>query len=202
MGQSTSAIQQLLGNARHPELARFLLGKSVTRGDFTLASGARSSYYVDVRLSSLSGEGIALIADAIASEIQGLQVDAVGGMDMGATPIVSAVVMRLHQLGQSPTEGFVVRKEVKKHGTMKNIEGNMPAKPGRLVIIDDVVTSGESIIKAVEAVQQKGHQVVMAICVLDRNAGGGDRLRSMGFKYQPLVTVAELGLTNDLPGQK
>jgi orotate phosphoribosyltransferase len=197
MTRSSSPLKQLLANARHPELARFLLEKSVTRGDFTLASGKRSSYYVDVRLSSLSGEGAALIADAIVNEINGLDVEAVGGMDMGATPIVSAVVMRLHQLGQSPIDGFVVRKEVKKHGTMKNIEGNLPAKPSRLAIIDDVVTSGESIVKAVDAVRQKGHEVVMAISVLDRNAGGGDRLRAMGLRYQPLVTIAELGLGDE-----
>jgi orotate phosphoribosyltransferase len=195
MSRTHSTLQQILAVARHPELARFLLAKSVTRGDFTLASGARSNYYVDVRLTSLSGEGVALIADAVVAEISGLKVDAIGGMDMGATPIVSAVVMRLHQLGQSPTDGFVVRKEMKKHGTMKNIEGNLPAKPSRLVIIDDVVTSGESIIKALEAVRQKGHEVVMAISVLDRDSGGGDRLRGLGLNYQPLVTVAELGLT-------
>lgn len=184
--------------ARHPRLAQFLNEHAIMRGTFTLASGRTSSYYCDTKQASFSGEGALLIADAIAKEVEGLAFDAIGGMDMGATPIVAAVALRLHQLGRD-VPSFVVRKDVKGHGTKKEIEGILPSEPSRLVIVDDVVTSGGSIIKSIEAARARGHEVVLAISVLDRDTGGRQNLEAIGVKYQPLVTIAELGISNDQP---
>jgi orotate phosphoribosyltransferase len=187
-----------LRSARHPALARCVLDRAVTRGEFTLASGAKSDYYCDIRLVSFSGEGAALIADALLEETEGLEFDALGGMDMGATPIAACYGMRAEQKGR-PTTVFVVRKAPKGHGTQKLIEGPLPETPQRVVIVDDVVTSGGSLIKAIKVAQDAGHTVVKAFAVLDRESGGASAIAealgagSVGL-YQPLVTVSELGL--------
>jgi orotate phosphoribosyltransferase len=185
-----------LANARHPALARCILDHAVTRGDFTLASGAKSDYYCDIRLVSFSGEGATLIADALLDETAGLEFDALGGMDMGATPIAACYGMRAQEKGR-PTTVFVVRKNPKSHGTQKLIEGPLAEKPQRVVIVDDVVTSGGSLIKAIKVAQEAGHTVVKAYAVLDRESGGADAIAEAlgdGGLYQPLVTVSELGL--------
>lgn len=187
-----------LQHARHPTLARCVLEKAVTRGDFTLASGAKSDYYCDIRLVSFSGDGATLIADALLDETADLAFDALGGMDMGATPIAACYGMRAEQVGR-PTTVFVVRKHAKAHGTQKLIEGPLPETPQRVVIVDDVVTSGGSLIKAIKVAQEAGHTVVKAFAVLDRESGGEAAIaESLGQDgadlYQPLVTVSELGL--------
>ena len=189
-----------LSAARHPALARCVLDRAVTRGDFTLASGAKSDYYCDVRLVSFSGEGATLIADALLDETADLAFDALGGMDMGATPIAACYGMRAEQKGR-PTTVFVVRKAPKSHGTQKLIEGPLPETPQRVVIVDDVVTSGGSLIKAIRVAQDAGHTVVKAFAVLDRESGGRAAIaEALGSDsadlYQPLVTVSELGLTS------
>ncbi|HHN78335.1 MAG TPA: orotate phosphoribosyltransferase [Phycisphaerales bacterium] len=179
--------------SRHPALARCILDRAVKRGSFVLAGGQTSDYYCDIRLVSLSGEGASLIADALLEETQGLAFDALGGMDMGATPIAAAFGLRAFERGLDiPT--FVVRKQAKGHGTRKRIEGPLPDEPARVVIVDDVVTSGGSLIGAVEAAREAGHEVVRALAVLDRESGGAANIASAGVAYQPLVTVSELGL--------
>jgi orotate phosphoribosyltransferase len=178
---------------RHPELARLLEKRSLRRGNFILASGKASTYYIDGKLTSMDPHGATLIAQAILDEIKDLPVDAVGGMDMGATPIVGAVAVQSLVAGR-PLPTFVVRKEVKAHGTMKQIEGPVPQSPGKVVIIDDVVTTGDSIIKAIDATQRAGHEVLLAISVLDRNAGAAEALKTRGIRYQPLVVLSDIGI--------
>ena len=178
---------------RYPELAELLKKKSLKFGSFVLASGRTSSYYIDGRLTSFDPAGAALIAEAVLSEIADQPVDAVGGMDMGATPIVGAVACRSHYAGR-PLPTFVVRKEVKSHGTQKKIEGPLPAAPCKVVIIDDVVTSGDSILKAIDAAQAQGCEILLAIAVLDRGAGAAEALAARGIPYRPLVTLADLGI--------
>lgn len=178
---------------RYPELAEQLKAKSLKFGNFTLASGRTSSYYIDGRLTSFDPKGAALIAEAVLKEIEGLPVDAVGGMDMGATPIVGAIACRSYLAGK-PMPTFVVRKEVKAHGTQKKIEGPIPQAPCKVVIIDDVVTSGDSIIKAIDAAQEAGCEILLALSVLDRGAGATETLAARGIKYRPLVTLPDLGI--------
>jgi orotate phosphoribosyltransferase len=178
---------------RYPQLAALLREKSLRRGKFILASGAESSYYIDGKMTCLDPRGALLIAQAILNEIKDLPVDAVGGMDMGATPIVGAVAAESSNAGR-PLPVFVVRKEVKQHGTMKPIEGPLAA-PCKVVVIDDVITTGGSIIKAIEAVRAVGCEVLLAISVLDRNAGAAETLAKMGIAYLPLVTLADLGIS-------
>ena len=180
-------------STKYPQLAKVIKEKSLKHGKFTLASGRTSDYYIDARLSSLDPEGAARIADAILSEIEGMKVDAVGGMDMGATPIVGAVAIRSFQLNK-PMPTFVVRKDVKAHGTQKLIEGPIPPPPCNVVIVDDVVTSGGSIIKAIDAVEKHGGKVLLAISVLDRNAGAKEALEQRKIPYRPLLTLSDIGI--------
>lgn len=183
---------------RHPELVSLLLERAIQfGGPFRLSSGQESDYYCDARLVSFDGEGLSLIAKAIMQEIEGLEVDAVGGMDMGATPIVAGVALRAFDRGK-PIPTFVVRKEAKAHGTMKDIEGPIPDHKCRVVIVDDVVTSGGSIRRAIEKVRLAGHEVVLALCVLDRESGGKDAMDRLGVPYQPLATIAEVRRANEL----
>jgi orotate phosphoribosyltransferase len=178
--------------SRYPKLVQLLEQKSLRRGKFTLASGAESSYYIDGKMTCLDPEGATLIADAILDLIKDLPVDAVGGMDMGATPIVGAVATRSFTAGR-PLPVFVVRKDVKAHGTMKLIEGPLKA-PCKVVIIDDVITTGGSILKAIDAVKAVGCEVLLAISVLDRAAGATEMLGKLGIRYEPLVRLGDLGI--------
>ncbi len=198
MPDTRSQVDTRFTNARHPELARFLDEHAIRRGRFTLASGRTSSYYCDGKLVSFSGEGALLIADAILEEIKDIEADAIGGMDMGSTPIVSAVAMRAFQIGRH-LPSFIVRKEVKGHGTKKPVEGNLPKEPARVIMVDDVITSGGSIMQAIDVVQGLGHTIALTVSVLDRDGGGAERFREKGIPYQPLVTIAELGISNDEP---
>jgi len=178
---------------RYPKLVEVLKHKSLKRGHFVLSSGKSSTYYIDGRITSMDPQGVTLIAEAILNEIKDLPVDAVGGMDMGATPIVGALACRSYLAG-TPMPVFVVRKEVKSHGTMKLIEGQIPPAPCNVVIVDDVVTSGESILKAINAAEAHGAKVLLAISVLDRNAGATENLQKRGIPYRPLATLADLGI--------
>ena len=182
--------------ARFPELARFMQEHSLRRGHFILASGKTSTYYIDGKLTAMHPQGAVLIAKAILEEIKTLPVDAIGGMDMGATPIVGAVAA-VSAISGRPYPVFVVRKDVKKHGTMKAIEGPIPQSPSKVVIIDDVVTTGDSILKAIDEVQKAGHEVLLAISVLDRGAGATEALARRNIRYQPLVTLLDIGVSDE-----
>jgi orotate phosphoribosyltransferase len=176
-------------------LAEFIRKYAIQQGSFVLASNVASDYYCDGKQVSFRGEGLALVVEAILDDLKDLEFDAIGGMDMGATPIVSALALRYFQLGRDvPT--FVVRKDVKHHGTMKKIEGPIPDPPCRVVVIDDVVTSGGSILQAIQAIRDHGSEIVRAISVLDREEGGAKRLHDEGISYRPLVTTSQLGIAN------
>jgi len=181
---------------RHPGLARFVLERAIRHGAFTLSCGDSATYYCDGKMVTFDPEGIALVVEAIFEEIRDLEFDAVGGMDMGATPILSALALYSRQHGRSfPT--FVVRKDAKAHGTKKKIEGPIPKTSCRAIIVDDVVTSGGSIQKAIEATREAGHEVVLAMCILDRESGGEECMRRLGVEYRPLLRASEIGLTNE-----
>jgi orotate phosphoribosyltransferase len=178
---------------RHPQLLQILRDRSLRRGRFVLASGKVSDYYIDGKMTSFDPAGSAAIVDAIFAELAQIPYDAIGGMDMGGTPIVGAVANRSFHIGK-PVPTFVVRKDVKAHGTMKRIEGPIPPAPCNVVIIEDVVTTGDSMFKAIDAVTEYGAKVVLAITVLDRAAGATESMAARNIPYRPLCTLAELGL--------
>ena len=176
-------------------LERLLLERSVRRGDFVLASGARSSYYIDCRLTTMSARGMVLIGELGLSAIQasGWTPDAVGGLTMGADPVAYAVAAASAHAGM-PIDAFSVRKEAKAHGTGQQIEGNF--RPGaKVVVVEDVITSGGSAEKAIAAVRAAGGIVIGVLAVVDREQGGRQKLEGQGHQVVVLTTSSKLGLT-------
>jgi len=173
-------------------LLEILKKKAILYGDFVLASGKRSSYYIDGRLVTLEPEGAYLIARLILDMIKKDEVDAIGGPTLGADPIVGAVITASYLAG-SPLLGFIVRKAEKTHGTQKTIEG--PLQRGhRAVVVEDVTTTGESALRAIEEIEKIGAKVVKVVSVIDRLKGAEELLSSHGYAFKPLFTRRELGI--------
>jgi orotate phosphoribosyltransferase len=172
-----------------------LLERSVQQGEFVLASGRRSSYYIDCRRTTMSAAGMVLIGRMGLAAIQqaGWQPATVGGLTMGADPVAYAIAAASYQDG--PTiNAFSVRKQEKQHGAGRLIEGNL--EPGdAVVVVEDVITTGESAARAVAAVRQAGGQVLGVLAVVDREEGGRRVLESQGHRVIALTSASELGLS-------
>jgi len=178
-------------NDRKKRLKEILLQKSFLKGDFVLTSGARSKVFFDVKMTSLNPEGAWLAADLILDMLEGQKIDAVGGIAVGACPIVSAICVRSYERGM-PIDAFYVRKEEKKHGTQKKIEGLELKKGARVVVVDDVATTGGSILEAVHAVKLLGCEIVKTLVVVDREQGGSEKLATEGYRLESLFKRSEL----------
>jgi orotate phosphoribosyltransferase len=179
-------------------LLQILQTKSVFRGDFTLSSGAKSSYYIDCRLTTLDPEGAWLVGQAMHDLIrkeqatQKISVNAVGGLTMGADPIALAIGMySYHAKDTVPLQAFSVRKAPKAHGQTKLIEGNFK-KGDVVVVIDDVVTRGDSTIAAIQAVEKEGGRVAFVAVLVDRQEGGRAKIEGMGHRVVALFTQRDL----------
>jgi orotate phosphoribosyltransferase len=151
------------------ELLKLLAQKSFRLGEFKLSSGGTSDYYIDCRTTTLDARGAQLVGEVFLEEIlkQGWEADAIGGLTMGADPIVVAVAVTSGTLN-----GFLVRKAEKQHGTGQRIEG-FREKGARVVIVDDVCTTGSSTVRAIEAARAYGFEVVGAICLVERQDAQG-----------------------------
>ncbi len=168
--------------------------------DFKLASGRFSRYYCDVKKVTLSPEGSKLTGEVLFHLLDAESVEAVGGLQLGSAFIATAVALVSHQHGR-PIYGFTVRERQKEHGTLEKIADSFHPDnrellcAGRCVaVVDDVVTGGESILKAVRAVQDRGCKIVAVVTLVDRNEGGGERLRDERLPYYPLFNAAETGV--------
>ena len=175
-------------------LRRLLLERSVQRGNFVLASGRPSTYYIDCRPATMSAEGMVLIGrmgwDAL--QRSGWRPVAVGGLTMGADPVSYAIAAASFK-SETPVDAFSVRKDAKDHGAGRMIEGNFKAGDS-VVIIEDVITSGGSARKAAEAVERAGGNVLGVLAVVDREEGGKDALQAGGRRVLTLTTATALGL--------
>ena len=162
-------------------LLELLRAESLMFGEFTLASGRKSRFYFDSKKTTLLAEGAYLAAVEVLRMIraQRIEADAIGGMTLGADPIVCPVAA-LSQIDGPPLRAFIVRKEAKGHGTERQIEGNL-APSSRVIIVDDVVTTGGSTLSAIEAAEGAGHEVVAVMCLVDREEGGAERLARWPF---------------------
>ncbi len=161
-----------MGNSR-AELLTLLAKKSFRLGQFTLSSGGTSDYYVDCRLTTLDAAGARLTGETVLEEIhaRGWKAQAIGGLTMGADPIVVATSVISQQQG-TPINGFLVRKAEKTHGTGQRIEG-FRDKPARVVIVDDVCTTGASTIQAIEAAREYGFEIAGVLCLVEREEAQG-----------------------------
>lgn len=173
-------------------LAELLRTNSVRTGDFVLASGRRSSYYVDARRTTMSGLGQLLIGSAGLGALAeaGWQPDAVGGLTLGADPVAYAIAHAAARDGRA-LEAFTVRKEAKAHGAGRQVEG--PVEPGvRVVVIEDVVTTGGSALRAIEVLTAFGADVIGVLALVDREEGGREAIEAAGHELVSLFRVSEL----------
>ncbi|HEX7238799.1 MAG TPA: orotate phosphoribosyltransferase [Longimicrobiaceae bacterium] len=173
-------------------LLRLLLGRSFRLGDFVLASGARSRYYIDCRTTTTHAEGQFLVGRLGLELLEGIvpAPAAVGGLTMGADPVAYAIAHASWAAGR-PVHAFSVRKEPKAHGTGKRIEGCFAAGD-RVVVVEDVVTSGGSALRACEAVRAEGGEVLAVLALVDRESGGREAIEAAGFPVHTLFGVSEL----------
>jgi orotate phosphoribosyltransferase len=175
-------------------LLELFKSKSLLIGDFTLASGMKSRYYFDGKRTTLDPEGAYLSARLILEELKshGIEADAIGGLTLGADPLVAAVaaISFAERDQYKPLPALIVRKEPKKHGTQLYIEGFEGAPGSRVVIIDDVCTTGGSSIKAIRRVEETGYTVVAVICLLDREQGALQKLGK--YRVLSLLRASEL----------
>ena len=167
------------------ELLRLLATKSFRLGDFKLSSGGRSDYYIDCRTTTLDARGAQLTGQVFLEEIQrrGWKPDAIGGLTMGADPIVVAVAVTSGTLN-----GFLVRKAEKQHGTGQRIEG-FREKGARVVIVDDVCTTGASTIEAIAAAREFGFEIVGVMCLVEREEAGGRASVEKAAAPTPFVAI-------------
>ncbi len=173
-------------------LRALLLERSLRRGDFVLASGARSTYYIDARRTTMSGRGQLLIGrlGLAALDAQGWRPAVVGGLTLGADPVAYAVA-HAAALADRPIDAFTVRKEAKVHGTGRTIEGAFD-RGMEAVVAEDVVTTGESALRAIAAVEAEGGRVLGVLALVDREEGGRRRLEEAGYPLATLFTASEL----------
>ena len=166
-------------------------------GPFKLASGEMSSYYIDGRMTVISSAGVHLIGEVLYERTKDLDIDAIGGLEVGAVPLAAAAVGAYHRHGDS-MEGFWVRNNVKSHGTQKLIEGGL--KPGmRVVVVDDVFTQGKSALKAVEAVRKENCEVVLVLALVDRLRGAQALFHENGIdNYEAVFTIRDFGVDTDV----
>jgi orotate phosphoribosyltransferase len=178
--------------SQRQRLLELLVERSVKRGDFVLASGARSSYYVDCRTTTTHAEGQVLVGRLAFDLLResGLKPAAVGGLTMGADP-VSYAIAHTSWLAGEPVHAFSVRKEAKDHGTGKRIEGSFTAGDA-VVVIEDVITSGGSALQACDAVAAEGGRVLGVLAVLDRESGGREAIEARGFQVLTVFRISEL----------
>jgi orotate phosphoribosyltransferase len=174
-------------------LQTLLATRSARRGEFTLASGRTSSLYIDARLTTMSPEGLALIGPLGLHVLhdENWEVDAVGGLTLGADPIAYAISYASALEGRSPIRAFTVRKEPKRHGTGQLIEG--PFRAGdRVVVVEDVITTGASALRAAETIRDAGGRVVGVLAVVDREEGGREALEGAGLQVRALTRAHDI----------
>ena len=174
-------------------LADIIRTRSFGRGEITLASGRKSNFYFNLKPTMLDAEGAALLAELTLDALAGERPDYVGGLEMGAVPIAGAIA-QLSWLKGKPIQAFFVRKKPKEHGAKLSVEGLAPGeslKGKRIIVVEDVTTTGGSAIKAVDAVKDAGGEVIMVFTMIDREEGATETFKSAGVPFRSLFRAAE-----------
>jgi orotate phosphoribosyltransferase len=172
-------------------LLELFRSRALLFGKFVLASGKESSYYINSKRALFHSECATLLGEAVHEATKDLDIRAVGGLEVGALPLATAAVIASHRAGRE-LEGFFVRKQVKDHGSKERVEGVL--EPGwRVVIVDDVLTTGTSALEAVKAVEERGAVVAAVVCIVDRLQGARE-LFTPKYPFLPLFTIRDLGI--------
>jgi orotate phosphoribosyltransferase len=169
-------------------LKELIRERSFGRRKVVLASGRESNFYFDMKPTMFHPEGASLLARMMLARLSDLGVEYVGGLEMGAVPLVACVAAVSHDEGR-PMPGFFVRKAVKDHGTKKRIEGFENLRGKRVAILEDVTTTGGSAIQAVEVAREAGAEVVLVLSIVDRLEGAGESFKNAGVPFASLFTA-------------
>lgn len=178
----------------HERLRELLRARSITRGDFVLTSGRRSTYYIDARRTTMSGEGLLVVGELGFTHLaaRGWAPHAIGGLTLGADPVAYAIAAAARTRGVT-LDAFTVRAQTKAHGTGRRIEGCFESGAS-VVVVEDVITTGRSAQEAIGALTAAGARVLGVLAVVDREEGGRATLERAGYDLDVLVTATELGL--------
>jgi len=175
------------------KLLSLLNKEALKKGKFILSSGKTSGYYLDGRVITLTPEGAYLVAGIILEMIKAGGIDAVGGPTLGADPIAGAVAALSH-IRKTPVKTFIVRKQAKEHGTTRRIEGPRLKEGSEVILVDDVATTGKSLIEAKEALDKAGVKARRAIVIVDREEGAKENLAQAGLNLEAIFTIKDFGL--------
>jgi len=176
------------------ELLEIIKDKALSFGEVTLSSGIKSNFYVDARVVTLSSQGAYLTATLILDLLRAHDFDAVGGPAIGADPILGAIAALSWQRNE-PVDTFIVRKNAKGYGKKKQFEGPLKQN-SKVVVVDDVLTTGNSIVEAIEAVENFGCEVVKVVVLVDRSKDAAEKIKAQGYNLQALFTQEDLGLSS------
>jgi len=175
------------------QLYELLDKNALSRGKVVLSSGKESNYYLDGRLVTLSAKGAYLAARIILDLVRGEKIDAIGGPTLGADPLVGAIAA-LSYLDKRPISTFIVRKVPKQHGKMRQIEGPLIGKSKRVILIDDVATTGKALVEAKQALDNEGIKADKAIVIVDREEGAAESLREHGLRLISIFKARDFGV--------
>ncbi|MFQ6103457.1 MAG: orotate phosphoribosyltransferase [Candidatus Glassbacteria bacterium] len=177
---------------KREELLKLIREKSVRFGDFTLSSGKKSSYYIDARLTTLDPKGAYLIGNLILDRLKdsGISADAVGGLSLGADPISTAVSL-MSFVRNEPLRALLVRRETKRHGMGRRVEGEL-TRGDAVIVVEDVISTGGSTLTAIEAIEAEGAHVAAVVGLVDRLMGGKESLEAKGYKVDVIFTIKEI----------
>ncbi len=175
------------------KLLTLLEKEALKKGKFVLSSGKVSNYYLDGRIITLTPEGAYLTASIILELIKDKNIDAIGGPTLGADPIVGSIAALSH-IKKIPLKTFIVRKSAKEHGTQRQIEGPSLIKGSRVLLIDDVATTGKALIEAKDALERIGVEIDKALVIVDRNEGAEQNLSKVGLKLESIFRIEDFGL--------
>ena len=178
-------------SAARERLLHVFKERAVSFGKFTLASGKESTYYINSKKAIFNSEAVALLAEVIWDMTKDLNLQAVGGLEVGAIPMAAAVAQRYHLAGRS-LEGFFVRKEAKGHGSKERIEGVLKAGM-RVAVLDDVLTTGGSVQQAIGEIEKVGGKIAAVLCIVDRLEGARELLAGK-YDYRPIFTIRDFGI--------
>ncbi len=171
-------------------LLEIFKSRAVSFGQFTLASGKQSPYYINSKRAIFNAEATWLLGDVLYQMTQAMNLQAIGGPEVGAIPMACAAAMRYHEHGR-PIEAFYVRRQAKTHGTQEMVEGVVRAGD-RVAVVDDVLTTGGSVLQAIQEVERLGAKIAAVLCIVDRLQGAREALAR--FSFVPIFTIRDFGI--------
>jgi len=176
------------------QLLTIIKEKSLKFGEFELAYGGKSNYYIDGKMTTTTPQGAYLVARIILDSILPDEIEAIGGLEVGAIPIGMAVAT-LSGVEKKNISAFFVRKEPKSRGTKKWIEGALGPRD-RIIVVDDVITTGTSVLKAIQKILEEFPEckIVKVMSLVDRLMGGAENIKKAGYRYEPIFTIRDLGI--------